>query len=221
VDAMRVLGGRARGVVVIDTATSDEALRNMHDAGIRGVRVNLETSGQTNPAAALEQLRWAATRVAPFGWHVQTFTNLGLLAPLHDTILALPTPLVIDHFGRPRASQGVGQPGFDRLLSLMGSGRVYLKLSAPHRISQQPDYRDVPPIAQALIAENPDRLIWATDWPHPGARPGVPRSIGEIEPFRNEDDGAALNRLAGWVGDSGVLRRILADNPARLYDFPH
>jgi len=92
-------------------------------------------------------------------------------------------------------------------------------MSAPHRISHQPGYADAAPIARALIAANPDRLVWATDWPHPGARPGKPRSIGEIEPFHGEDDGAALDRLAGWAGDADTLQRILVDNPARLYDF--
>jgi predicted TIM-barrel fold metal-dependent hydrolase len=218
-DAVRQLGERARGVAVIDEATDDAALRDMHAAGVRGVRVNLQTFGNPDPATAWERLRWAARRVAPLGWHVQVYTDLALIAALSGHLADLPTPLVIDHFGRAMAAAGTGQPGFDALLGLLGSGRIYVKMSAPHRISNQPGYGDAAAIAQALIAGNPDRLLWGSDWPHPGARPGIPRTVAGIEPFRGEDDGAALERLAGWVGNAAILHRILVDNPARLYEF--
>ena len=110
----------------------------------------------------------------------------------HDVICKLPTPLVVDHFGRPKAEQGIGQPGFAELLALLRSGKVYVKISAPYRISQVPDYADAAPIARAMIAANPDRVVWGTDWPHPGA---AKRDPAVIEPFRPEDNGAALNRL--------------------------
>jgi predicted TIM-barrel fold metal-dependent hydrolase len=219
VDAVRQIGENARGVAVIDAATDDAALRDMHQAGIRGVRVNLQTFGNPDPDTAYAMLSWASRRVAELGWHVQVYTDLPLIAALSARLPGLPTPVVIDHFGRAMAADGPSQPGFDRLLALLDSGRVYIKISAPHRISKQPNYADAAPIARALIAANPDRLVWATDWPHPGARPGIPRSIDEIEPFRGEDDGAALDRLAGWAGDADTLKRILVDNPARLYDF--
>lgn len=86
-------------------------------------------------------------------------------------------------------------------------------------ISTQPDRTDAAPRARALIAANPERLVWGTDWPHPGGGSGA-RNPAAIEPFRPEDDGAALDRLAGWAGDVSTLRRILVENPARLYDFP-
>ena len=218
-DAVRQLGGRARGVAVIDDATDDAALRDMHAAGVRGVRVNLQTFGNPDPAIAWERLRWAARRVAPLGWHVQVYTDLALIAALSEHLADLPTPLVIDHFGRAMAAAGPRQPGFDELLGLLGTGRIYVKMSAPHRISNQPGYGDAAAIVQALIAGNPDRLLWGSDWPHPGARPGIPRTVAGIEPFRGEDDGAALERLAGWVGNAAILHRILVDNPARLYEF--
>lgn len=148
--------------------------------------------------------------------HVQTYTNLGILAALHDLILQLPTALVVDHFGRPQAARGVAQPGFEQLLALLRSGKIYVKISAAYRISQQPDYADVGPIARAMIAANPDRIVWGTDWPHPGA---AKRDPAVIEPFRPEDDGAALNRLAGWTKTRTELQKILVDNPAGLYQF--
>ena len=216
VDAVRKLGARARGVAVIDDTITDAMLADMHAAGIRGVRVNLESYGESDPAVAGRHLQQAAERVARLGWHVQTYTNLGILAALHDTILKLPVTLVVDHFGRPQASRGTTQPGFAEFLALLRSGKVYVKISAPYRISQQPHYPDAAPIARAMIAANPDRIVWGTDWPHPGA---AKRDPAVIEPFRPEDNGAALNRLAEWTKSPAELQKILVDNPARLYQF--
>ena len=216
VDAVRKMGNRARGVTVIDDATTDSMLDDMHDAGIRGVRVNIESYGEIDSAKAGQLFQRAADRVARLGWHVQTYTNIGILAPLKDTILKLPVPLVVDHFGRPKAELGVGQPGFAELLALLKSGKVYVKISAPYRISQLAGYPDASAVARAMIDANPDCIVWGTDWPHPGA---AKRDPAAIEPFRPEDNGAALNRLATWTKDSKELAKILVDNPARLYDF--
>jgi predicted TIM-barrel fold metal-dependent hydrolase len=219
-DALRVLGDRARGVAVIDEAAPKATLEEMHAAGVRGVRVNLESYGESNPKIAGEKLQQAASQVAPLGWHVQTYTNLGVLSAVYDTILQLPVTLVVDHFGRPDASLGVSQPGLSQLLNLLRSGKVYVKISAAYRISKLPDYPDAAPIAKAMIAANPDRIVWGTDWPHPGvARGGLPRDPSVIESFRPEDDGAALNRLASWTRSEAELHKILVDNPARLYGF--
>jgi predicted TIM-barrel fold metal-dependent hydrolase len=219
IDALRRLGARARGVAVIDATTSDAALREMHEAGVRGVRVNLETGGVHDPAAARRLLQEAAARVAPLGWHVQTFTNLTVIAALHDVMLELPTTLVIDHFGRAQAAKGVEQPGFAELLSLVRRGKAYVKLSASYRISEQPDHADAAALARALIDANPDRMVWGSDWPHPGGRRRSAEERDEIEPFIPVDDGRALNRLAAWAGDASRLVKILVDNPARLYGF--
>lgn len=216
VDAVRKLGHRARGVAVIDGTISDAMLDDMHGAGIRGVRVNLESHGESDPAVAGRHLQHAAGRVARLGWHVQTFTNLAILTALHDVILKLPVTLVADHFGLAQASLGTDQSGFAKFLTLLRSGNIYVKISAPYRISQQPNYNDAAPIARAMIAANPDRIVWGTDWPHPGA---AKRDPALIEPFRPEDNGAALNRLAGWTRNRSELQKILVDNPARLYEF--
>lgn len=216
VNAVRKIGARARGVAVIDEKTSDAELDTMHEAGIRGVRVNLESSGENSPAAAERQLQYASGRVARLGWHVQTFTNLDVLAPLTKAIAQLPTPLVVDHFGLAQAARGVGQPGFDELLSLLRSGKIYVKISAAYRISTVPGHADTAPIARAIITANPDRVVWGTDWPHPG---GTRTNPAAVEPFRPIDNGAALNQLATWTRYSTELRKILVDNPARLYQF--
>ena len=215
---MNALGHGARGVAVIDEHTSDSDLHSMHAAGVRGVRVNLESAGLHDPQVARRLMQAAAERVAPLGWHVQTYTTLDVIASLHDTLKALPTPVVIDHFGRATAAKGGAQAGFAALLSLVESGQAWVKLSAAHRISDMPDCEDARAIAQALIAANPDRMLWGTDWPHPGAWPGVPRQCEAIEPFHPINDARALQRLSEWTTPTHWTR-ILVDNPARLYDF--
>lgn len=213
----------ARAVVVIDPTISDAELKQMHADGVRGVRLNLESAGQHDPKVAQRLLEQAAARVAPLGWHVQTYTNLPVIVELAEAIARLPVPLVIDHFGRAPAAKGVTQPGFDVLLDLVKRGNTWVKLSAPHRISTAPDCADVAPLARALIAANPERMLWGTDWPHPGGHPrgqaDAGRSPDVIEPFNPVDDGNALNRFARWVGDQSRLQKILVDNPARLYGF--
>lgn len=215
-DAIRHIGASARGIAVIDpdTVTAEE-LRKLDHAGIRGVRVNLETAGEHDPAVAVTALRKAAGRVHELGWHVQTYASLEMIASLYDHLLALPAPIVVDHFGRARRS---AQPGFDALLALVGSGKAYVKISAAYRIGSDPDYANAEEVAQSLIAANPDRVVWGTDWPHPGMS-GQPRSPDAVEAFRPEDNGRALNRLFEWAANDIKLRKILVDNPARLYGF--
>jgi predicted TIM-barrel fold metal-dependent hydrolase len=221
VDAAKRLGPRARIVAVIDETISDDALEALHRAGTRGIRVNLATSGIDDPQRARQKLRSAASRAAGLGWHVQTYTKLSVIAALRDDMAALPTPLVIDHFGGAQGSLGVKQPGFDALLALARSG-TYVKLSAPYRSSTvRPNFDDVTALAQALIAANPDRMVWGTDWPHPGgggAR-SEKRTLDEIEPFFDEDDGNTLNLLLRWAPDPAIRQKILVDNPARLYGY--
>ena len=215
---MNALGHSARGVAVIDEQTSDSELHAMHAAGVRGVRVNLESAGLHDPQVARRLMQAAAERVAPLGWHVQTYTTLDVIASMHDTLMTLPTPVVIDHFGRATAAKGVAQDGFAALVSLVKSGQAWVKLSAAHRISYLPDCEDARAIAQTLIAANVDRMLWGTDWPHPSAWPGVPRQREAIEPFHPINNARALQRLSEWTTPS-EWTRILVDNPARLYDF--
>lgn len=215
-DAARRLGDNARVVAVVAANLGTEALRGLHAAGVRGIRLNLETVGQSDPAIVGTMLRAAADLVAPLGWHVQTYTNLGVIDALHRVLAELPVPVVIDHFGRSMAAGGVGQSGFAALLDLVSKGRAYVKLSAPHRIAAQPD--DAGLIARALIAANPARMLWGSDWPHAAGRPGG-RDPAVIEPFAAIDDHRALARLLEWAGDAATAQAILVDNPARLYGF--
>ena len=220
IDGMRRLGAaRARGVAVIGEAISDAELDAMHRAGIRGVRVNLETAGESDPDLARRLLADAAARVAGRGWHVQVYTRLPVIAALSEEVARLPVPVVFDHFGGAPAAGGVGQPGFSALLDLVRAGHAYVKISAAYRSSNAaPAYADVAPLARALIDANPERVLWGSDWPHPhAAAPGSERDA--LTPFYDIDDGLALNQLADWAPDAAMRRTILVENPARLYDF--
>ena len=106
------------------------------------------------------------------GWHVQMYTNLAVISAIKDAVLASPVPVVFDHFGGAQAALGLEQPGFSDLLQLVKSGKAYVKISGAYRASQKaPDYVDAAPLARALIAANPERILWGTDWPHPNSAP--------------------------------------------------
>lgn len=215
-DAVDALGPAARAVAVIAPGLPRTALRELHSAGVRGVRINLQTAGLHDPAVAARRLRDAADQVSPLGWHVQVFTNLGVIAALHGMLISLPVPLVIDHFAHASAAGGPNQPGFAALLDLVRTGHAYVKLSAPHRIADDP--ADAAPLARALLAANPARMLWGSDWPHPAVRAPEPDAIKTPQPFDPIDDGLALDRLHTWAGDA--WHAILVENPARLYGFP-
>lgn len=217
--AMRKIGNNARGVAVISDATDIDMLRTLHQGGVRGTRLNLETVGQNDPSIAQQQLLRTARQIAPFGWHIQMYTNLGVITGLYDTIMQSQAAVVIDHFGRLDASAGLNQSGFDALLSLVRAGKVYVKLSAGYRVSETPDYADLDPFAEALIAANPDRMLWGTDWPHPFPPKGTIRRPDVIEKAHPEDNTAAIRRVARWARTRDIAKKILVDNPARLYDF--
>jgi predicted TIM-barrel fold metal-dependent hydrolase len=216
---MKFRGKYARGVAVIDENTSEQDLNAMGNAGIRGIRLNLATSGQNGTAVARQLFQAAAARMKNRHWHVQLYTNLAVITGIKDLIQSSPVPAVFDHFGGAQAAQGLDQPGFADLVELVRFGKAYVKISGAYRSSTQaPDYADVAPLAKALITANPDRVVWGTDWPHPGAAtPGRP--VTDVTPLSQIDDGILLNQLALWAPDPTVRWKILVGNPARLYGF--
>jgi len=218
-DGIRQLGlRRARGVAVIGPDTSRTRLDEMQATGIRGVRVNLETAGVVDPAASAQKLKAAVEQIAGRGWHVQTYTRLSIIEALKDQLMALPVPLVVDHFGGARGELGTGQPGFAALVELVRAGRAYVKISGAYRSSTKaPDYAEMTPFAQALIAANPERIVWGSDWPHPNT--SLKRAAHEISEPEAIEDVALLNQLPKWAPDAAIRRKILVENPARLYGF--
>jgi predicted TIM-barrel fold metal-dependent hydrolase len=215
---MKARGNDARGVVVIDDKTPDGELDAMAKAGVRGIRLNLATGGTADPAVGRQRFQAAVERVRGRKWHIQMYTSLAMVAALRDLVAASPVPVVFDHFGGAQAALGPQQPGFAELLALLGSGNAWVKISGGYRASKlAPDYADAAPLAQALIGANPDRIVWGTDWPHPNSSSGRP--VSQIAPFFEIDDARLLNQLPVWAPDAAVRKKILVDNPARLYGF--
>ncbi|MCM3879459.1 MAG: amidohydrolase family protein [Vicinamibacterales bacterium] len=218
-DSIRHFGARARGVAVIDASTTDATLDRMAKSGIRGIRLNLSQVGITDPAQGLQAFQEAATRASTRGWHVQFNTSLKMIDALAPKLLASPVPVVFDHFGGARGAAGVDQPGFAALVSLVRSGKAYVKISGAgdQTSTNPPVYAEAQPLARALVAANPQRVLWGSSWPHPGSTPGGKRT--DLSPNKQVDDGLVLNFLPAWVPDAATRKLILVDNPARLYGF--
>jgi len=204
-DAVVASGGKWRGVAVVEPGVGDSPLAELHSAGFRGVRINLLFKGglQLN---ALEQI---ARAIARLGWHVQLLLDGRDLPELADRLGCLPVDFVVDHIGHMPAPLGVEHAGFQTLLQLLRGGHCWVKLSGAYRIAAKPHpYDDAVPLARALVETAPDKLVFGTDWPHPSISVPMPQ------------DASLLDLLATWVPDEPTRRRILVENPARLYDFP-
>jgi predicted TIM-barrel fold metal-dependent hydrolase len=215
---MKARGNDARGVAVIDDKTPEAELDAMAKAGVRGIRLNLATGGTADPPLGRQRFQAAVERVRRRNWHIQMYTNLTMVAALRELVAASPVPVVFDHFGGAQAALGTQQPGFADLLALLRSGKAWVKISGGYRASKlAPDYADAAPLAQALIGANPDRIVWGSDWPHPNSSSGRP--VSEVAPFFEIDDGRLLNQLPVWAPDAALRKKILVDNPARLYEF--
>ena len=218
---MKTRGATARGIAVIDAQTPERDLDAMGKAGVRGIRLNFATAGPADPAVGRRRFQEAAGRLRRHrGWHIQVYAGLAMVSGIKDLVLDSPVPVVFDHFGGARTALGLEQPGFADLLELVRRGKAYVKLSGAYRASTlAPDYADVLPFAKALIAANADRILWGTDWPHAATTTPSGRRPTDVTPMLPIDDGRLLNLLAVWAPDAAVRKKILADNPARLYQF--
>jgi predicted TIM-barrel fold metal-dependent hydrolase len=217
---IREIGQGARGVAVIDDQTSESELDAMHRGGVRGIRLNLTTAGVTDPAQGRARFQHAAERMRRRVWHIQMYATLAVINGIRDLVLDAPVPVVFDHFGGAKAALGVEQAGFATLVELVKSGKAYVKISGAYRASQRgPDYPDAAPLAKMLIAANPARIVWGTDWPHPDSPGPAGRKPTEVSAPLPIDDARLLNQLQVWAPDAAVLRQILVENPARLYGF--
>ncbi|MES2480924.1 MAG: amidohydrolase family protein, partial [Pseudomonadota bacterium] len=175
VDALVHSGGKARGVATVKRGVTDDELKAMHEAGVRGVRFNFVK--RLVDFTPKDELMEIAARIAPLGWHVVIYFEAVDLPELWDFFTALPTTVVVDHMGRPDVSKPIDGPEFSLFLKFMREhGNVWSKVSCPERLSvsgppaldgEQAAYRDVVPFARKVVQEFPDRVLWGTDWPHP------------------------------------------------------
>lgn len=209
VDALATGGSSVRGVAVVEPGIDDTALHALDKAGVRGVRINIVDRRENRNVMILDELLPLARRIAPLGWHIEFLLQADAVPDLADVAVRLPVPIVLGHLGYVHADKGgAGNPGFQALLRLLDTGRCWVKLTGPYRISAvELPYSDITPMAHALVAAAPQRLLWGTDWPHVMMKKRMP----------NDADIADL--LLDWVPDQAVRRAILVDNPQQLYGF--
>jgi predicted TIM-barrel fold metal-dependent hydrolase len=206
-DAVSRIPERARAVVAVRAEVSDSELEELHARGARGIRLNLDNVG--GMPVEIDEVPGLVKRISALGWHVEFLFAGHELPGLLPLLRTLDAPVSIGHFAYMPAAKGVGYPAFQDLLSLVSEGNTWVKLSAPNRlgVGDLPPWAEAVPLARALIEANPDRMVWATDWPHPNKFEAQP------------NDADLLEQLELWAPDEGMRRRILVDNPTVLYGF--
>src|SRR6185295_17980946 len=214
-DALAELGPTARGIAVVDPNVPDQTLRELDAKGVRGVRINLESAGNRDPKAAGALLAQYAKKIKPLNWHIQIYAAISVIGQIAGQIADSTVPVVVDHFGQPAAADGFGQRGCGGLYDLARARRVYVKLSAPYRVSKLPDYSDTTWLGRTLVQAAPDHMLWASDWPHTQTIAGRP--LDQVTPFFKIDDAAVLRLFNSWCPDEKVRKAILVDTPAKLY----
>lgn len=205
-EAMRKIGKNAKGVAVVRAGVAEAELERLTKAGVCAVRIMTLHGG----TLGFDVMDAVMARVHPFGWHANLQLDGRELPKYEAQIRRLPGKFVVDHTGKFLEPVSPDSREFRSLLNLVDTGRCWVKLSAPYETSKTgaPKYEDVGRLAEALVRQAPERMLWASNWPHPSARKPAP-----------PDDEALLDLLADWAPDEATQKKILADNPAELYRF--
>jgi 2-pyrone-4,6-dicarboxylate lactonase len=198
---------RLRGVALIGPDVTDQELEELHRRGVRGARFSESPANLPAAGVPFEVLEKLAPRLARLGWHAQIFAPCERLTSLVKRLRPLGLPLVVDHMGYFNPEEGIDAPDFQSLLRLLEENSIWLKLTAYRLSRAYPDYPDVTPFHDALLAARPERLLWGSDWPHVHMTRDMP------------DVGHLIDLFARWTPDEALRRRILVDNPATLYGF--
>jgi 2-pyrone-4,6-dicarboxylate lactonase len=198
-------GGKARGVCVVDPDIDDDALRRLHEGGIRGVRFNFLKRLVDN--APRDKFLEIARKVEPLGWHVVVYFEADLLEALIPFLEAIPTIVVVDHLGRPDISQGPGGADIAAFRGLLDEHpTIWTKVSGAERLSPMgPPFDDFVEVIRPVVDAYPDRVLWGTDWPHPNMEHRIP------------DDGSLVEIIPRIAPTAELQRKLLVDNPERLY----
>ncbi|WP_260986418.1 amidohydrolase family protein [Bordetella genomosp. 13] len=217
-DSLARMQGAGRGIAVVDEGIDDQGLRALHAGWVRGLRLNLESAGQSDAAAIQRSLAAWAERLAPLGWHLQIYASLDAIAAAAPALRGLPVPVVLDHFAMIPSGLSLDDARVRTVFGLVREGAAYVKLSASYRIESAQDQSNATAaLARAYADCNPDRLLWASDWPHTNREPG--KGPLEVSAYRDIGRKRLLSEAAAWFGDDATMRRALVANPARLYGF--
>ena len=205
VDALRAAGDLTRGVAMVGSDITDDELRELDEAGVRGVRFNfLKRLVDAPPREVFMEI---AERVVKIGWHCVVYFESQDLEDLQPFLTSLPGTIVVDHMGRPNVTKPLDDPHFTRFMDLMSVyANFWVKVSCPERLSVDgPPYNDVVPFARTLVDNFTDRVLWGTDWPHPNMKSHVP------------DEGHLIDIIPKIANSPEKQQALLVDNPTRLY----
>lgn len=214
--AMAQLPG-SRGVAVLPPQVSAAELDALDDAGVRGLRVNIASTGPVSIDTVKEAVATASASCERHGWHVQLFVPAAMIAPLAPMLRTLPVGTVFDHFGLI-APDGDAE-ALRALLSLLETGNIWVKISGAYRIAENPNDPRIGPLARRLCAANPDRIVWGSDWPHTPKHDRREPDPDEELPFQDIDTHNLLDLVPRWLEDDRQVARVLVANPQRLYGF--
>jgi predicted TIM-barrel fold metal-dependent hydrolase len=219
-EAIAALGPQhARGVAVVDfAAIGEQDLWALHEAGVRGVRLNLRVRGAGLENARDELAAAHRLRAMP-GWSLQVHATSDLLAALLDDLREVGVPVVLDHYAGGLQPDAASEGLLGRLLAELRRGHLYVKLSAPYRLWSECPSAHAGRLAQLFCAAAPDRVLWGSDWPHTGGSGQRGGDAGAIEPFRTIDNAQVLRDLLACLPDEDARHRLLVRNPAALYGF--
>lgn len=198
-------GGLARGVAVVDPDIGIDELKALHEGGIRGVRFNFLKRLVDN--APKDKFLEIAHKIAPLGWHVVVYFEADILEELIPFLEAIPTIIVVDHLGRPDIAQGPDGADITAFKQLLDTHpNIWTKVSGAERLSVQgPPFDDFVAVIRPVVERYPDRVLWGTDWPHPNMEHRIP------------DDGQLVDVLPRIAPTAELQRKLLVDNPMRLY----
>jgi len=202
-DALDRAGARARGVAMVHDGITPDELQAMHQRGVRALRLDMFLRREWSLADKIAYIEKCVKMTRELGWHIQFYTPGYVVRELIPFFAHLDADFVIDHMGYMLESDGLTRQDFDNLLRTLQQGKGWLKLSGPYRVAKDGNYARLIPLARAIVAELPGRVVWGSDWPH------IPNGA--------RDTGDLINMLADWIPDAAVRKQVLADNPSRLY----
>jgi predicted TIM-barrel fold metal-dependent hydrolase len=216
VNALTVLGNRARGIAVVDDDCSGSKIDNLHTRGVRGLRINAVSESRFNLDDLRRTLAHTAKHCLRNGWHIQIYISPALMDALFSDLVTSPVPLVIDHFGLIPPTAANVNSSTRALLRLLDTGNVSVKLSAPYRITKTSDDADLAALVKAL-SQYQEAILWGSDWPHTPQHSGAPLAGGDEIPYRDIDTGGLFQLVGRWFPDARSRQYLLVTNPARLY----
>ncbi|NOX16055.1 MAG: amidohydrolase family protein [Epsilonproteobacteria bacterium] len=204
-DALRAKPQQLRAIVVIDDKHDIKELKQWQEWGVRGVRVNLLFNSSVNSSSIQKLVKL----IKPLGWHLQLLINISDYKNLYEDFKNIGVDIVFDHMGHFDIEKGVKQKGFQDMLRLLRENLAWVKLSGAYRVSNMPypPYSDVIPFAKKIIEANQERVIWASDWPHP--------SVSLPTPQYEE----LIDLVEKYTKDEKIIKKIMVENPVKLYDF--